>query len=99
MSYTDLCATSRSFGHLAVVKSGLRITRVLWIHCSLGCLPVAREFLSRINPLPVDLCVDLGFGSLLMLSLTYFSAVCTGVLYSGYYAEFVLSLVCFSYEL
>ena len=99
MSYTELCVTSRSFGHLAVVKSGLRITRVLWIHCSLGYLPAAKEFLSRSNPLPVSLCVDPRFGCILMLSLTRFGAVCTGVLYSDYYAEFVLSLVCFSYEL
>jgi len=51
-----------AFGHWAVVKKGLSITRILCIHCSLGCLSVAKEFWFQSNPLPVSRCVDCSFG-------------------------------------
>ena len=98
MLCADLCVTSRAFGHWAVVKKGLRITRILWIHCSLGCLPVAKEFWFQSNPLPVSSCVDSSFGCGCLISLVCVGAVCTGVVYSGFSAEFRLSSVSFSYE-
>ena len=81
-----------------MVKKGLRITRILWIHCSLGCLSVARKFWSLSILLPVGRCMDSGFGRGCFVSLTRIGAVLSGVAYSGFSAEFRLSPVSFCYE-
>jgi len=77
-----LCVTSRSLGHLAVVKGGLRITRILWMHSSLGCLSVANEFWSQRDQLHVGRCVDSSFGCGHWLSMAGISGVCIGVVSS-----------------
>jgi len=71
---------------------------MLWIHCSLGCLSVAKEFWSQSHPPPVSRCVNSSFGCGCLISMAGISAVCIGVVYSGFSAEFQLSSVSFSYE-
>jgi len=91
-------SVERTFGHGAVVKRELRITRILWNYCSFGCLFYAVVYWSLGCLLLVGRCMDPGFGHGQVCSHSGIGSVFPGVVYSGFSVEFRQSSVRFCYE-